>query len=215
MKVYVNNMTQPAIYIPMLEGNTSSGTLAFDGKVTISNLVVRPNQVEGLQPEPTIDPTANDTRYLRKWEVSEPIITDKGVDFRNEYYPNDSTKWEIITSERRGLINLSRKYGMIDGRRIVWLKTNIVSDKDQDKLLRFGFSDEVWVFINNSPLYIDKNLYNTPMQKQPKGRCSVDNTSVTIPLQKGENELLIGVSNFFYGWGIVARFDDLDDVKIE
>jgi len=81
MKVYVNDMTHPVIHIPRLEGNTSSGTLAFDGKVVISNLVVKHNVVEGLQPESGIDPTDNDTRYLRKWKISEPIIADEGIDF--------------------------------------------------------------------------------------------------------------------------------------
>jgi hypothetical protein len=215
MRAYVNDMSVPALEIPMLEGNTSSGTLAFDGQVAIANLIVKPGETEGLNPEPGIDPVANDTRYLRKWQVSEPIITEKGIDFRNSYYPGDSANWQDITAERRGLINLSRKFGQINGRRIVWLKTTIHSDKDQDKTLRLGFSEEVWMLINKKPLYVDKNLYNTPMQKQPGGRCSIDNASITVPLKEGDNELLVGVSNFFYGWGIVARFDDLDGIKIQ
>ena len=139
MRAYVNDMLVPALEIPMLEGNTSSGTLAFDGQVAIANLVVKPGETEGLSPEPGIDPLANDTRYLRKWQVSEPIITENGIDFRNSYYPGDSANWQDITAERRGLINLSRKFGKINGRRIVWLKTTIHSDKDQNKTLRFGF----------------------------------------------------------------------------
>ena len=51
--------------------------------------------------------------------------------------------------------------------------------------------------------------------KQPGGRCSIENTSFSIPLKKGENELLIGVGNFFYGWGIVARFDNLVDLTLK
>jgi hypothetical protein len=57
----------------MLEGNISSGTLAFDGQVIISNLQVKHNSVEGLAPEAGIDPVASDPRYLRKWQVCEPI----------------------------------------------------------------------------------------------------------------------------------------------
>jgi hypothetical protein len=158
---------------------------------------------------------ANDTRYIRKWQVSEPVTTASGIDFSEEYAPNDKTKWQDISAERRGLVNLTRKFGKTDGRRIVWLKTSIYSDKEKDKMLRFGFSDEVWVMINGKPLYIDKNLYNTPMAKQPDGRCSIENTSFTIPLKEGDNQLMIGVSNFFYGWGIVARFDDLNGIRLE
>jgi hypothetical protein len=215
MRVYVNDTLRPALEVPMLEGNVTSGTLAFDGMVIISNLKIKHDSEEGLAPEAGIDPTSSDPRYLRKWQVSTPPATDKGIDFSDDYVPDAYTKWEDITAERRGLINLTRKFGKTKGRRIVWLKTTIHSDKAQDKILRFGFSDEVWVRINNNPLYIDKNLYNTPIAKQPDGRCSIENTSFKVPLKEGDNQLLIGVSNFFYGWGIVARLDNLDGIRIE
>jgi hypothetical protein len=214
MRVYVNDMEHPVLQVPMLEGNTSSGTLAFDGKLIISNLVVKQNVVEGLLPEAGIDPTASDPRYIRKWQLSSPITAAKGIDFDEKYAPNAETKWEEIWSERNGLVNLTRKFGKTEGRRIVWLKTTIHSNQAQNKALRFGFSDEVWVMINNAPLYLDKNLYNTPMAKQPDGRCSIENSTITIPLKEGDNELVIGVANFFYGWGIVARFDNLNGIVI-
>jgi hypothetical protein len=215
MRAYVNDTLHAALEVPMLEGNVTTGTLAFDGKVIISNLKVKHNSVEGLVPEAGIDPLSSDPRYLRKWMVSAPLETAKGIDFSDDYVPNAATKWEDITAERRGLINLTRKFGKTEGRRIVWLKTTIHSDRMQDKMLRFGFSDEVWVIINNNPLYIDKNLYNTPMAKQPDGRCSIENTSFRVPLKEGDNQLIVGVSNNFYGWGIVARLDNLDGLKIE
>lgn len=40
------------------------------------------------------------------------------------------------------------------------------------------------------------------------GRISLENASFDLPLKKGENEILIGVANAFYGWGIIARLDD-------
>ena len=215
MRVYVNDMIHPALEVPMLEGNVTSGTLAFDGQVIISNPKVKHNSMEGLAPEAGIDPTASDPRYIRKWQVSEPIRTAQNIDFSYEYIPNAETKWEAISAKRRGLINLTRKFGKTDGRRIVWLKIIIHSVKAQDKVLSFGFSDEVWVIINESPLYVDKNLYNTHMAKQPDGRCSLENTSFKVPLKKGDNQLMVGVTNFFYGWGIVARLDDLDGIRLE
>jgi len=215
MRAYVNDMTRPALEVPMLEGNTTAGTLAFDGQVIISHLQVTPRAVEGLAPEAGLDPLGSDPRYLRNWQVSEPITTDQNIDFSYEWVPNADTKWEAISAEHRGLVNLTRKFGQGDGRRIVWLKTGIRSEKDQTKILHFGFSDEVWVLINESPLYVDKNLYNTPMAKQPDGRCSIENTSFKVPLQAGDNQLMVGVTNFFYGWGIVARFDDLDGIRLE
>jgi len=77
-----------------------------------------------------------------------------------------------------------------------------------------GFSDEVWVIINGKLAYADKNWFGHPIMKQPEGRCSIENTSFMLPLKAGENELLIAVTNFFYGWGIIARLENLDGIEL-
>lgn len=211
MKVFVNSTQQPALEVPILEGNVSSGTLAFDGKVIISNLIVKFNQTEGLSAVAGVDPVAYDPRYLRKWQVSTPITTEKGIDFNEAWVPNANTTWEAIATERGGLVNLTRKFGKTEGRRIVWLRITIQSDKTQDKMLHLGFNNEVWVLINDKPLFMDKNLYGTPMAKQD-GRCSLENACIKIPLKEGDNHIMIGVANYFYGWGIIARLDNLDGI---
>jgi hypothetical protein len=53
------------------------------------------------------------------------------------------------------------------------------------------------------------------MAKKPAGRLSLDNAQVTLPLRKGDNELLVGVECDFWGWGFEARLDDLDGIGLE
>lgn len=55
-----------------------------------------------------------------------------------------------------------------------------------------------------------KNQYPQPIRKYPDGRLDVANSTFEIPLKAGDNELIIGVSNYFYGWGIVARMAKMD-----
>jgi hypothetical protein len=206
MRVYVNNIL--TLQIPKLEGESHHGTIAFDGQVIISGLVIKPGQTEGLSAAEGMDITDNDPRYIRKWLVSSPQNTDN-TDFSEKFIPAATAAWDTVWAEREGLVNLTRKFGESKQRRIVWLKTAIHSDSLQQRRLDFGFSDEVWVYINGRMLYADKNLYGGPMAKQPDGRCSLENTSFGLPLNKGDNELLIGISNDFYGWGIMARLDKL------
>lgn len=208
MWVFVNDTSRPAIKIPRLEGNTKHGSIAFEGQAVISNLVIRPGQTEGLSPLEGPDPTDNDPRYLRDWKVSTPIVTPKDIDFSKTFIPAKEAAWEPVWAERRGLVNLTRKFGVSKERRIVWLKTNIHAAKEQSRKLHMGFSDEVWVFINGQYVYVDKNLYGMPLSKTPDGRCSIENTAFNLPLKEGDNELLIGVANSFYGWGVIARLDD-------
>ncbi|WP_257668748.1 hypothetical protein [Parapedobacter tibetensis] len=212
LQVYINDLSTPVLWIPQLEGNVSNGTLAFNGESIVANLTVKPGIVDGLPSPASMDPTANDPRYLRQWLVSEPEIFHVGLEPVNDDFPKSNANWTDIQAERRGLVNLTRPYGITKERRLVWLKTHIHSSSNQQKQLDFGFSDEVWLMVNGQYVYIDKNYYGHPIMKPPFGRCSIENASIKLPLKEGDNEVLVGVANNFYGWGIVARLDDLDGI---
>jgi hypothetical protein len=212
MLVYVNDMKRVALQIPRLEGNTRSGGLALAGKAIFANLVVIPGETSGLSATEGFDPTYHDSRYLREWMVTQPVLLPFGKEVSQPDLPTPTTTWEKLSTERRGLVNLTRLYGNSRERRLVWIKTKINSDKEQIRKLDMGFSDEVWVMLNDRLVYTDKNLYGQPIMKQPDGRCSIENTSFMLPLKSGENELLIGVTNFFYGWGIIARLDRIEGI---
>lgn len=221
MRVYLNNMDRPVLEIPRLEANTTAGTLAFDGPAYFANLSIKPNETEGLSPGPGVDLTNHDIKYIRRWDVSASQTLSVGRELLEQDLPKDTTKWQPILAERRGLINLTRIFGGVENRgggvqnntRYVWLKTTIQATKDQISKIQLGFSDEVYVFINKGLLYVDKNQYPQPGRKYPDGRLDIANSSFDIPLKAGDNELIIGVSNYFYGWGIVARMEKMEGIR--
>lgn len=214
MIVFVNDMERPALQIPQLMGNTASGGLAFDGKGFVANLVIKPEQTGELASSPDFDPVHNDPRYLRQWSVSQPValpITQEPYTFLP---PKIETTWQPVVAERLGLINLTRLYGKSKERRIVWLKVKLRVAAAQVREVSLGFSDEIWAYVNGQPVYFDKNLFGTPHSKFPLGRCSIENASFKLPLVKGDNEVLIALSNFFYGWGLIARLDMMDGIEV-
>ena len=226
MKVYVNNMNRPALHVPLLEGLNKTGKISLNGNVIYSNFTIIPNQVEDLANAIGYDPTYNDPNYVREWKVQEPIDFPTGKDpmqqintspgvVIDQTYFDESKTWRPVGAKYRGIVNLTKEFGNTESgkRRLTWLKTTITSDKEQEKLLKLGFSDEVWVFINGQPLYQDKNYYGSPGMKEPRGRCTIDNASFSIPLKEGENEILIGLSNYFFGWGLVARWNDTSGLR--
>ena len=213
MKAYVNDMKQPALVVPELEGWRDSGNISLSGNVIYANLVIKPNATEGLSAAAGYIAAQNDTRYLRSWQLSPPKDFPFGKDLimplpsmygklQQSDLPDSTMQWSAITAENRGIVNVSRKYGAKenDARRLVWLKTTIHSSRSQERILSLGFSDEVWVFINGQLLYTGKNYFGTPQQKND-GRCTIENTSFTLLLREGPNEILIGLANYFYGWG--------------
>lgn len=223
MKVYVNDMQRAALQVPALEGITDSGTISLTGNVVYANMIIKPDATEGLESNEGYDPTYNDSRYVRDWSVTVPIdfpfgrdVIVPGANSVIDTVLYDSTAvWKPLGAERRALVNLTRQFGATEQgqRRLAWVKTTISSETAQEKRVDMGFSDEVWVFINGQPLHIDKNYYGSPSMKEPKGRCTIDNTSFMLPLQEGENEILVGVTNYFYGWGIIARLEDTEGLE--
>jgi len=214
MLVYVNDLNRPALEIPHLEGNTTAGGLGFNGKAVIANLVVTPDATEGLSPVAGFDPFYNDPRYLRQWSVTAPIPLPKGQELTGADLPKEGAAWTKITAERRGLVNLTRLFGESKTRRVVWLKCRLKAPEAQNHKVDFGFTNEVWIFVNGKLAMVDKNFFDDIIRKQPRGRCSIENTSFNLPLQAGDNDILIGVANDFYGWGIIARMDVLDGIEV-
>ncbi len=214
MRVYVNNLAQPTLEVPRLEGNPTTGTLAFGGEALVSNLVLRPGQVEDLPAAPGIDLTRNDPRYIRRWAVSQPVVTPEHVDYSNDFMPTPETAWQVVEAERGGLVNLTRRFGQSDERRFTWLKVKITAATAGRKKVDLGFKDEVWVFLNGKMTYLDKNIEGHPIMKEPQGRCAVENTSFVLPLKQGTNELLIGLADRLFGWGLIARLENMEGLEI-
>lgn len=225
MNVYVNDNNTPALQIPELEGRTSSGGISLGGNVVFANFVLQPNVNDGLPSESGYSRVVFDPFYLRNWMVSSALDFPFGKDLlfplpsmygtlNESDLPDSTTQWRSISTDHRGMVNLSRLFGAVenDQRRLAWLSCKIQSEEAVNKILQLGFSDEIWVFVNGQILLVDKNYYGTPGQKYPRGRCTLKNASLKIPLQAGENELLIALANYFYGWGIIARWEDTDGI---
>ncbi|WP_422082158.1 hypothetical protein [Ulvibacterium sp.] len=215
MRVFINNPDRPALEVNRLAGNPEKGTLAFEGEMTVSNLTITPETTGTQLPLKEMDPTHNDPRYIRSWAVSDPVAIPEKVDFSYDLLPSPKTPWRVLETEWRGLVNLTRTFGSNDTRSMIWLKVGIESTMAQRKKVNLGFVDDVWVFLNGQMVYLDKNLQGRLMEKDPGGRCSIENTSFTLPLKEGANELLVGLANDpFWGRGAMARLEDMEGITI-
>ncbi|MEO5891450.1 MAG: hypothetical protein ABIQ31_14455 [Ferruginibacter sp.] len=222
MLIYINDLQQPSMEIPQLESNSTEGKIVFEGhEAYLANLTIKPGEVEGLSPKETVDPTAADLRYLKNWEINTPVPLGEGQELFTAGLSKADSAWLPIVAERRGLINLTRHFGNTNNkpdyaleRKVVLLRVKLNSKIAQKKLIRLGVSDEVWVFLNKKMVFVDKNLYPQKMRKAPDGRLSIENSAFDLALNAGENELIVGVAADFYGWGIVARLDDMNGVVV-
>jgi hypothetical protein len=132
--------------------------------------------------------------------------------------PGASQEWKTISTERNGLVNLSREYGRPlpePNRAVAWLKTTITSDRKQTKKVDIGWTRELWVFVNGKLVYADKNLFEVEeARKFPDARCSLENGAFTLPLEAGDNEVAVAIANNFFGWGLKLRVADPEGVHL-
>ncbi len=220
MNVFINGAQTPAIKVGRLEGDASQGGIWLIGPGFFTNLTVAADEVGGLSAEPEKDATASDSRYLRNWQLSPYSTLAAGKEPAIADLPAPAAAWQPLAAERSGLVNISRVYGypippFKPDRALVWLKTTITSSKIQTKKVEFGWVREAWVYVNGKLVYADKNLFQPPTaRKTPDGRCSLENGSFSLPLQAGDNEVVVALANNFYGWAQIFRLDDVKGVHL-
>ncbi len=218
MNVFVNDSTRPTLEVGRLEGDSLKGGLRLQGPATFANMVITPDAVEGLSPEPAKDPLEGDRGLVRNWRLSTFSPLPNGKDPVYNEMPAALQEWKTISTERNGLVNLSRVYGRplpAPNRALAWVKTTITSDKKQTKRVEIGWTRELWVFVNGKLVYADKNLFEVEgARKFPDGRCSLENGSFPLALEAGDNEVAVAIANEFFGWGLVLRVADPEGVRL-
>jgi hypothetical protein len=218
MNVFVNDAPSPTLEVGRLEGDAATGSLRLQGPGTFANMEITPGAVDRLSPEPASDALAGDRGLVRSWRLSPFLTAPSAKDPSYDEMPGASQPWKTIATERGGLANLSREYGLPvhePNKAVAWLKTTITSDRKQTKKIDVGWTRELWVFVNGKLVYADRNLYDQESaRKYPDGRCSLENGSFNVPLEAGENEIAVALANNFFGWGLMVRLADAEGVHL-
>jgi hypothetical protein len=121
-------------------------------------------------------------------------------------------KWKTLGIEATGLANLSRLSPIIDSANTVVAKFTVISDKDQVKRLDIGYSDRVKVYCNGNALYSGNASFRTRDFRYLGTFGYFD--AVYLPLKKGENTIILAISETFGGWGVMAKWENMEYLKM-
>ena len=159
---------------------------------------------------------------LTKWSIS-PAYDALARDLERPLAraESDAIKWQDVVAEPPGLVALyryheaphprvsfasdfSKRLEPQPGMKVIYARTTIVSDREQMKKLEIGYSDDVSVFLNGKILYRGRSAQNF---RDPGflGIVNPENDAVYIPLKRGNNELVLAVSELGGGWGFICR----------
>jgi hypothetical protein len=226
-RLYVKDMTTPALVMDDLKSGVQKGKVALNGLLgatCYSNFEVRttPDVAWGRH-EPPMPPNT-----LTKWSIS-PSYDALQRNLERALTRSESAEihWQDVEAEPPGYVVLyryreaphpkvsfqgdfSKRLEPQPGMKVVYSRTAILSDRDQVKKLEIGYSDDVNVFLNGKILYRGRSAQGF---RDPGflGIVNPENDAVYLPLNKGSNELMLAVSELGGGWGFICRLVDLEN----
>jgi len=225
-KVYVKDMEKPALVMDDLKSGVQKGQVALavlTGATYFSNFEVRTTPEAPWERHfPPMPPGT-----LTKWGLS-PSYDALARKLERPLPPSESAaiSWQDVEAEPPGFVvinryresphprvtfanDFSKRLEPQPGMKVVYARTNIVSERNQVKKLLLGYSDDVSVFLNGKILYRGRSAQNF---RDPAflGIVNPENDAVYLPLKKGRNELMLAVSELGGGWGFISRLEDVD-----
>ncbi len=147
---------------------------------------------------------------ITHWELSR-VFRTSAIDMERtpEQQELEEPRWERVESEAGGLVNVARFRARTGSEaECVWARATIRAAEDGPRELQFGYSDAISIFCNGRLLYAGSSAYR---ERDPSflGIAGYFD-AVFLPLEEGENELLLCVSESSGGWGFIARDADTE-----
>jgi hypothetical protein len=225
-KLYVKDTDKPALVMNDLKSGNQTGQVllnAYAGEVYFSNFEIR--TTPDVPWERHLPPMPAGT--ITKWSLSPSYdALTRNLERPLTSSESDAIHWQDVEAEGPGFVVINRyresphprtlfgndfylqRMKPQTGMQVVYARTSIESDRDQVKRLNIGYSDDVSVFLNGKILYRGRSAQYF---RDPEflGIISPENDTVYLPLKKGNNELMLAVSELGGGWGFICRLEGL------
>ena len=206
-RIFIGEGKSPALVINDLKHGRKKGGLGLKvtgplGLAYFADFKYRHD--DSLKFDPPVK-TETPLGMITEWKLSQAYEYNH-LDLKS-YPPQDilnNVEWKSVNSEPRGLVNVSRyirKGPVVPG--IVMARTTISADREKLMELQFGYSDLVGIFLNKRLLFWGYSVFQS---RDPffQGRVGLFD-SLFLPLEKGDNELLLVLAESMGGWGFMCR----------
>jgi hypothetical protein len=187
-----------------------SGPIARFANVVVSDATPAFDVAASLPPAPV-----RDAGTVRAWAVSMPFTpnTEDGVPVMPTGGP--VSVLTTIDATDDGLVELHRKLPIAaDARSVAALaRVHIQAARAGVRVFDLGFSDVATVFLNGRVIFRGDATYAFDRPRR-EGLIGFDQARLYLPLNAGDNELSVVVSDVFGGWAIMGRFASLEDLQV-
>jgi hypothetical protein len=236
--VFVGDLAKPALVIPRLARAAAPGYLALrafappgsgSGPVArFANVSIQPgasafdfssgkrddapDQTAPSAPAAGLRPPGS----VRAWSVSSAFAVPNDVAEPALPAPDVLGEFQRVEVEPSGLVELHRyvKLKAADSREAAAVaRVRVRTGAAGLRRFDLGFSDVATVFLNGRPLFRGDAHYSYDNPRQ-EGLIHYGQATVFLPLEKGDNDLAVLVSDDFGGWGLMGRFADTTGLEV-
>lgn len=208
-QLYMNTVRKPVLTITNLRTHNRKGKIGFTclSAEIFANLKYTPLPITA--PAPVAQRI--EEGLITQYQISQSYTIDKQA--KEVTYPSLKLNWKTVNTDEDGLLDISRFYAKENmetyqsrSNDIVWLKQELITDGPVTRRMSFDFSNRVWVFLNGQIIYHGDHSF---LLKGSFFKGSIEKKLISdalyLPLKKGKNELLIGVSAVANGWGFISK----------
>jgi hypothetical protein len=205
-RVFLGDMENPVLEIDELVHGVSRGSIGLngprDGSAYFSNFSWRRDDgLEFEKPPVSFSPPG----VIEKWKIAGPYGLS---DIDLEKHPSEQDIAEPVWIEAEctesGLVDIARYFGR-QGREpdVAIAKTLITVEESETMEFKFGYSDAAALFLNGRLLFAANSSYR---YRDPSflGIAGFFD-ALYLPLEKGENEILMMIAEGFGGWGLMGQ----------
>jgi len=210
--VFVGKVDDPQLIVNNLAHDPRPGFLALRSFMTFgtppntfvanfANVVVSPDVVDfDFPPVAVADPLPG---QVSNWQLSHACAPEEGDILELPSEVIESANWKATAVNSAGLLEIERHVVRPEGARRASVLARLVipSKEAATRRLDLGFSDEVSVFLNGRLLAIDDERYSFNFPRR-QGLLTSKQLSLFLPLEAGDNELVLAITDSFGGWGL-------------
>jgi sugar lactone lactonase YvrE len=214
-RVFLDEAQKPALVINDLKHGAGKGGLGLKGPANglahFANFSYKADDTLEFPPPPKVSPPPG---IITKWEISPAYkLTQINRELSPEEQDLSNLKWLPAETEPTGLLNIARFIPHVGQEPdCVLIRRNIPADKEEIRKFVFGYSDEVSLFLNGKILFRGKAQFRL-RDAHFQGVVGLHD-AVFLPLVKGDNELILMVTETFGGWGIMGQLAETGDSAI-
>ncbi len=178
-----------------------------------ANVVIRPGADPGFGSEAGAPEVPPEPGMVREWRIS-GAFAESVVDGVERLPANAGSggEWTPVAADVRGIANIATVQSRNPEANTVFAAVTIRAEGARTLPVRIGFSDRVRVFLNGRQLFAGADEYASRDYRFLGTMGLYD--ELFLPLEAGDNEIWLAVSEDFGGWGVSMQVAESRGVTV-